>query len=173
MDIEENYLQIIEGLKRGGRPLKRFSGDQVEVLKNKLQAPPSQQDLKQVICLLCYSTKPLPQLEPLLLDHLKQAEQYNDQIVISLLDCARKHIIMGNFLKGKRLNFSFLKELENLLNTKNSEVLFWLLETIHQCGPQKSYLFKKLREIKPPLLQRLLVSNKRKIARSIEHILES
>jgi len=148
MEFEKTYQEIMLSLSQGGRGFKRLREDEIEFLVTKLGSNLTREGLKKTLCLIEHSQSLCREFEPSLLTLLQR--ETDPDILVFLLNCARRHIIEARFQQGHRLDFSFLEILKKCLSHSSPLVVEWTLRTIDECGPQGIFLAETVKNIKPP-----------------------
>lgn len=148
MNIEEIYQGILSDLTAGGRGLRRYDPSELKHLENALKETTNPIELKKVICLVGHSMTFYPAFADPLLDILRNNP--DPEILVFAINGARKHILAYHQQQGRRLEYSFLEVLKNLLYSKHPEVVEWTLRTIEEMGPQGIFFLREFDNIKPP-----------------------
>ena len=160
LDIESQYNQTIEKLKNGLRPLKLYTHEEGQVLKDKLDhfCDPEalvETELKQVLCLLEHGQCHGIDFSQALLK-IMQMELSTD-VMIFTLSTSIKWVVEFNQKKGHPITQDFMNIINALLiNNSDSEVREWVLRLVDSTGNQSLKFKKTLLEIKPLLKPKLL-----------------
>lgn len=148
MNVEETYQSIMHDLSLGGRGLRRYEVNELKHLVERLAATTNTIELKKLLCLIEHSASFHP---PFALPLLQILQQHRDpEILVFALNGARKHILAYHQQQGKRLDFTFLETLKQLLYSPEPEVVEWTLRTIEEMGSQGIYFLREFKNIKPP-----------------------
>jgi hypothetical protein len=142
MPYQMQYAAIVEGLKKGNRPLVELSGEQINALKNDWEKidflrAGELEKLRPILCILdntqTLSKDWAPQIYQTF-DHCPDPD-----LLVFTLGVAQKHLIQVHHREGRRLPMAFLSRLEKLLQHSNTEVVEWTLRTISNLEHQSIY----------------------------------
>lgn len=145
MDIEQEYISIVNDLTLGKRALRKWNDDQIYFLLKSWDD--NSHDLNQILCLIDHSQKPSLAFSSKIISSLK--EEIDHDKIILLLSLAQKHILGHSFQMGERVPFDFLETLKILLKNDHPEVLEWTLRTIEQIGSQSIFLKEDVLNSRP------------------------
>ncbi len=165
--IDLIYAQIIEKLKDGHRPHIEIDGELFEQITKKwqkvLDGQKGQQvglsELNKVFFILDHARSPQRGLTPLFcqtLDEISEGPTESNETLIFTLGAAIKHIVELSQVSGNLIHYEFIEVLKKRLrNTKNPEILEWILRLIESMGRQGIKLQKEVRQAKPSILKAL------------------
>jgi len=168
MNFHTKYLEIIESLKRDIRPQVPLTDAEVSELANLWEQGLSEEDLKEVLCILDHSKKLHREFSPLIIKTL--GEKHSPEILVYTLAASQRHIIAKCGMDGVRVPREFVEALRKLLNHDNAEVLEWNLRIIEQLGIRSLILKDDVIRAKPKFFEAL--NPHKKAARQIITMLE-
>lgn len=168
MDFKAKYLEIIEQLKKDIRPRMELSPDEVAELCNLWGQGLSEEELKQVLCILDHTKNLHGEFAPLIIKTLES--DYSPEILIYTLGSSQRHIIAKCGMDGERVPKEFVEALRKLLKHNDAEVLEWDLRIIEQIGSRGLILKNDVINAKPNFMGAL--NPHKKAARQIISMLE-
>ncbi|MBL7664457.1 MAG: hypothetical protein JNM93_04945 [Bacteriovoracaceae bacterium] len=149
MNIEERYQSIVTRLNRNERVLDKLSADEINWLTQELTLKQNQNaELKKILCIIENTSTLSATFEPYLINLFKKPN-LDKEILIYVLNAARKHSIAYRVKVGERVSADFLLALKDLLHHPDAEVMEWILRVIDECGPQGVFFYKEINNIKP------------------------
>ena len=154
-NIENKFKDIITSLQKGNRPLFKFSEEDLLSFQTQFQNFIDERnidEIKKCLCLLDHCQNYDEIWKEILIGVIKINE---DELTILALGTSHRHLIDFYQRKGHRISFDFLKLLEELLGSKNPEILEWALRTIEALGSQSLFFKQKVLASRPSIFKRL------------------
>ncbi|CBW27011.1 hypothetical protein BMS_2208 [Halobacteriovorax marinus SJ] len=170
MDINKEFEQVIEKLKKNERPLLKYSEDEFHAINeewSKLLETKNYKDLHKIFCILDNTQN----YSNIFSENIfKTFSIKDDEILIYNLSAASKHIIAYHQKKGERTPFELLNIFKELLHHQSPEVLEWTLRTVEQLGSQAIFLKDDIIKAKPGIMS--LFDKHKKASKQIIEMLE-
>jgi hypothetical protein len=146
INLESLYQNTLLKLKNDQRPQIKLTPELIAVLKSNWSESPL-----KVLCILNHTQSTSAEFNQLIFAALNESKDY--KFLIFLLAASEKHIISHSFMTGNMIPMEFFDILKKLLQTKNPELLEWVLRTIESMGPLNRRLQKEIRKSKPGFMK--------------------
>jgi hypothetical protein len=150
MNYHDQYIQIIEKLKKDERPLIKLSPEFITELKTEWEKILELEDipasnLVKILCILDNTQNFSFAFNECFLQTFQKIS--DPELLIYTLAASQKHIINESLRTGVMIPPFYFEQLKKLLNHKNPEVVEWTLRNIESMGPLSLRLKEDVRKI--------------------------